>query len=664
MFKLESLTFNNIRCFTESQTVLFSGRDKLIQVDGRNENTGGSSGAGKTTIFLALDYLLGISSIPATVLQSRLTKDPIAVSGIFEVDGKKVEISRSKKHGLTIKCGENEVVSGNVKIAEEKLDELLGIPRKLFKKMVHKHQKEGGFFLEMTAKEVYEFLVNMLGLNRYLDQVDTIGRDIVNSTKTLETTNVEIDSIKANIVDLESIISKKHKPQSSVSKDELEKLGAKILNLEGNLSEIKQAMELAVSEIQPPVKKHDVFDETALNELVAKKTTLNEYVAKITKAMDIVQKDLHDIPHIKKQIQAIKHKVGELEVNLEVLQHSKCPTCEQVWLGDSVNNKIKELTKEIEAQTSAAIPLKKKLEAEPSLLEKQDRLGQMQINTISEMHALSELIAKEQAKKDGHNEALIAQYNQELLKYNEKVGTIKHEFEQKLKDRSEELSQHKTKHSQMSYELESFGAQLDRYNSEIKNLTDLLDSKKAEIIRKSEQIQTLTKRIVVAGEARRLVKTYVLHTFQDTLDSIGDMATDILSAIPNMASSTVYFEGCKENKDGSIKDEITAIVNMDGNNKVPIKSFSGGERTAIDLAVDLAVIDIIESKTGKGADFFVIDEPFDGLDSICKENCLEIIKQVDTNKKIIMVDHSSELKEMVSDVITVIKSGESSTVAS
>ena len=80
VLELISLTFNNIRSFTEKQTVTFADRGKLIQVDGLVEDTGGSSGAGKTTVFLALDYLLGMSDIPATVLQSRLTKETIEVS--------------------------------------------------------------------------------------------------------------------------------------------------------------------------------------------------------------------------------------------------------------------------------------------------------------------------------------------------------------------------------------------------------------------------------------------------------------------------------------------------------------------------------------------------------------------------------------------------------
>ena len=171
------------------------------------------------------------------------------------------------------------------------------------------------------------------------------------------------------------------------------------------------------------------------------------------------------------------------------------------------------------------------------------------------------------------------------------------------------------------------------------------------------------KQLKVAEEAYRLIKTYTIQIFQDTLNLIGDIASDMISNIPNIQNSSIYFEGCKETKSGTIKDEVTPIITLNGHNKIPVKAFSGGEKTAIELAVDLAVIDVIESKAGKGANFFILDEPFNGLDSVCKEACLEVLRQYDTNKKIIMVDHSSELKEMVADVIKIVKDGETSYVA-
>lgn len=81
MLKIKTLKFKNIGRFVTEQVINFATLDGLIQVDGVNNNTNGSSGAGKSTIFQALDYLLGLNDTPLTILQSRLTKEGIWVQG-------------------------------------------------------------------------------------------------------------------------------------------------------------------------------------------------------------------------------------------------------------------------------------------------------------------------------------------------------------------------------------------------------------------------------------------------------------------------------------------------------------------------------------------------------------------------------------------------------
>ena len=71
---------------------------------------------------------------------------------------------------------------------------------------------------------------------------------------------------------------------------------------------------------------------------------------------------------------------------------------------------------------------------------------------------------------------------------------------------------------------------------------------------------------------------------------------------------------------------------------------------------------MIELMTKTGVNFLIIDEGFDGLDSISKIECLEILKSLTTDKKILIVDHSSEVKEMVSDIIKVKRTNEESVI--
>jgi chromosome segregation ATPase len=90
MLKLKSLKFKNVGRFVEWQEIPFDKLGSLIQVDAQNNNTGGSSGSGKSTIFNALDWLLGLSDLSTGTLQSRLTKEGIAVEALFDWDGKQV----------------------------------------------------------------------------------------------------------------------------------------------------------------------------------------------------------------------------------------------------------------------------------------------------------------------------------------------------------------------------------------------------------------------------------------------------------------------------------------------------------------------------------------------------------------------------------------------
>ena len=164
MLKLKKLHLRGVGRFVENQVIDFDSLGTMVQVDGQNNNTKGSSGAGKSTIFNALDYLLGFSDLPTTVLQSRYAKD-IFVKGEFDWDGKDLFIVRGKKDGLIVSV-DGEVKTGSIKLVEEEIDKILAMPRDLFRQILHKRQFSRGFFLNMTPKENYEFLTSCLNLEK------------------------------------------------------------------------------------------------------------------------------------------------------------------------------------------------------------------------------------------------------------------------------------------------------------------------------------------------------------------------------------------------------------------------------------------------------------------------------------------------------------------
>ena len=668
MLKLISLHLNNIRCFDSPQTIKFSDRDKLVQIDGKNENTGGSSGAGKTTIPLGLTYLFGVGDIPATLLQSRLTKEPMEVIGEFLINNNKTIISRSKKNGLSILFPDSPElnVSGNSKLAEEKLDELIGIPRKIFKKIIYKKQKEGGFFLNMTSKEVFDFLVKVLELEGYIDKVDRISEDIRKDDDTIKSIAIKKQLILENTEDLRKILESREKPIKTVSKNEIDNLKVKKNEIEHYLNNVNKQIEEEMGSIKKPkenIATVKTIDDSSLIEL--KKELEEVYVVgeKIENARKDIEFKINSLSFLKKNAKELGETIYKLKKQKEEISKSLCPTCTQKWIGDTADEKIRQLDSEIQSNIDEAITIKKELDNEQEYKTGWSRLLKMYNTNKSEVKFIQSKISEEDIRLAREADKGKREYNLALSEYNDKISKIQSKHDGKVKECMSKLSIVSEEYNKKSVEFNTYSHQLKEYVEENKKISYMIKLKDKEIEELSDQFKALTDKALVGEESKRLIKSFVIQTFQDTLDFVGNMATDILSAIPNMSSSVIYFEPCKETKSGTIKDEVDAIINMDGTNGIPIKSLSGGERTAIDLAVDLAVIDMIENKTGKGADFFIMDEPFDGLDSVCKENCLEILKQIDTNKRIIMVDHSSELKEMVSDVIMVTKNGENSKVS-
>jgi DNA repair exonuclease SbcCD ATPase subunit len=163
-------------------------------------------------------------------------------------------------------------------------------------------------------------------------------------------------------------------------------------------------------------------------------------------------------------------------------------------------------------------------------------------------------------------------------------------------------------------------------------------------------------------ELKRATKSYLSCSFDEALDTISESATRLVRSIPNMANATVQLMGVWETKEGKVKEEVNAVMHLDGDENVDIRSFCGGERSAIDLAVDLSVIELIENKTNKGINCFILDEPFTGLDTVCIEMALEVLKNSNSTKKLIIVDHNPEVKQMVESHILVVRDGLTSQV--
>lgn len=140
------------------------------------------------------------------------------------------------------------------------------------------------------------------------------------------------------------------------------------------------------------------------------------------------------------------------------------------------------------------------------------------------------------------------------------------------------------------------------------------------------------------------------------MDSLVDIFNNKMSAYVSMIwpNATYSIQTYKTNKTGDVKAKFSEELVITGYN-TEIGGLSGGEHKCLSLAMDFAVVDLLESMFSIKVNPIILDEPFDGLDSSNRERVIELLEEIAVNRQIIVIDHASEAKAMFTKVIKVEK---------
>lgn len=685
MIEILSLEFENIGLFTDKQSVSFKDKKDLIQVIAERSDYNGSSGSGKSTIFHAIDYVFGINQIPASALQSRKTKEGISVRIDILWDGEPVSIIRSKKSGLMVqgidpKTKESFSVSGNVDQAEEKIDEIIGLPREVFKKMIHKTQKEGGFFLNLTPSESYKFLVKSLKLEEWLnkevkaaDLLSKIQSEVQKKEFELSVKKSNIENLKATLDGYSNDLLTIIQPEPKQTKN-TESLYSKKEELEGTLffeqQEIRnkrpktpELISVNTEDLEEAKNYLKKEESSKLSELVAKESELKKSLFEkqsIPKTISLLTSKKDDKI---KEILSIKQKIDK------AMGH-ECPTCRQSWKDESIYSYVENLKKEatdlasiVKSTVSEISDLTLKVESLPEI-DKNIKLIQSEISLIKDdyLQKSREIDLKIKEKSNEINK-LNKEFNDKfqlaMNAWHEENSSIKSFYQSKINAIDMEIAAATSYNKMVESEIATYKLQKDTISANLKKAESNYETALKEVQMMESKVSEMIYSMEVIKQTRGAIKSFLNKTFQETLDQIGMEATLKLSKIPNASTSTIRFESFKEVK-GKIKEEVTAFISINGDEDINIKTLSGGERSSIDGAVDLSVYKVIEERSGIGTNWIVLDEPFEGLDTQSRLDYIELLRESNLDKKIIIVDHTNEVKELAEETIKVIRENDKS----
>lgn len=140
------------------------------------------------------------------------------------------------------------------------------------------------------------------------------------------------------------------------------------------------------------------------------------------------------------------------------------------------------------------------------------------------------------------------------------------------------------------------------------------------------------------------------------VDSVVDMFNERVASYVSLVwpNATYELQAFKENKSGDIKAKFSDRLFISGK-AVSIGSLSGGEFRCLSLAVDFAIVDVVENLFGFQISPLFLDEPFEGLDVVNREKVIDLLDKLSVSRQVWIIDHASEAKSMFSDVLRIEK---------
>jgi DNA repair exonuclease SbcCD ATPase subunit len=672
VLKQKYLKFKGIGRFVEEQTITFETLSKFVQLGGQNNNTKGSSGAGKSTVFMAEDYLFGISNRPGTVLKSRLSDDGIWVEGLFDYDGKVLLITRGKKLCITI---DGVPTIGNSEKTEEELDRIIGMPRKLFGRLLHKRQKEGGFFLDMVPSDMNNFLMSALDLNSYKKKIQIADDKIAELIEKKESNVTKLTAARSALKATEdATLSLGLPPVKDIDQ-------SLVLELKGKADKSANALAAAVSHAKVeeahvtssrPHITSSSFDRSVIEKLEKKHSEAQAVI----RTAQVQERDRQNqaklkMNEYKNQLAKLDNLVRDGNAALQAatvaaeqikkIRLGKCYTCGHDWVDSKEETKIINSIKTFREMIAAGNQAAPQITPLAILINQTlDETVPREVDTREvqrELDSYEFQLVQERQKESEHRQTENKKNKELLSAFETRESEMRARHRETLDQARGQSDIDRRAFEAALGRLKAYEAARARHDTSLTSLKAQEASYGTKILDLMAEAKLVVKELEMAEELKRGLKSYLSCSFDEALETISENATKLIRHIPNMANATIQLTGVKETQDGKIKEEVTAIIHMDGEENVPIKSLCGGERTATDLAIDLSVIDMLESKANKGIDLFILDEPFDGLDTVCIEMALEVLKNSNSNKRLIIVDHNPEVKEMVESRLVVVRDG-------
>lgn len=609
-----------------SAEVELSGQG-LVLVQGKNNDDPAfdSNGAGKSSVFELLVWILFDKTVRGLsgdeVVNRNIGKNCVGfLDFVDDSDNSTYRIARYRKHSehknnaYIFKNGTN-ITPKSTKDANKMIETIFQIDYTSFTNSILFGQGLVKMFSVATDKEKKEILEKMLQMEDIKKCLDIAKKRLSEKNEELsrnETTANRIENLISEIETTIKSLQTAEKEQAEKTQREIEELTEELQEAEKELEQFKvttdsdrlEALELIKAKLDKKVKSFKQYEDAKFN----------------------IQSEISSLKSQAKRIVKESEKLVEEAEEIASGVNKTCPTC-----GQSIAD-----TKEaIEEALGHIVKKRKELRKERKELEEK----------VTELQEDFEKIEEVLSKKDAYVEKLdevkgeISQITASV-RAEENLRKSLHNNVTRIKSSIERLEKEKGK----TYE--ALINQKEEQLTEQQKALKELQSQKGSLAVEVEMLK-----FWVDGFGNTGIKSYLLDSVTPFLNK---RANHYLS---KLAGSTMMVEFSTQTRlaSGELRDkfEIRLLNSVGGDSYT---SNSEGEKRRIDLAISLALQDLVRSRSNGRLNILLYDEIFDSLDSVGSENAITLLNEMQNEvETIFVITHNDILKSYFDRYLIVTK---------
>ena len=585
MITLKTLKWSNCFSYGESNELDLSDT-KLTQILGSN-------GVGKSSIPLILEEVLfnkNSKGIKKADIPNRELNNGYSIYLSFSKGGDEYEIDLQRKSSLKVKFLKNEedIGSHTATNTYKSIQEVLGIDFKTFSQVVYQNTNASLNFLTATDANRKKFLIDLLGLEKYVKLFDVFkdaSREVEQEFATLEGRISTIEKWLENnrLTDTTPRELVKVPKMSSDDEEELSSLMAEIKNISSTNRQISQNNQY---------KK--LLKEINISEINAIKAS-----------------EFQSYDELQSQLGAIAGSIGSSEKIIRKMENLEnvCPTCEQ-----SVDYDFKE--KHISGE-------KEKIKIE------KDRQNDIQkkIKEIQENNEKFKLKSTKQKEwedlyrsVDDSLPSLLVDEEELKIRVTQvrnRIATQKNDIE-KLQRENEARSAYNAKIEVISEQTKEFEKQLEEVSTRYSRIAERKGN--LEILKKAFSTNGL-----IAYKIENLVK------------ELEELTSEYLAELSD-GRFTLNF---------AVNNDKLNVEITDNGNIIDILALSSGELARVNTATLLAIRKLMSSLSSSRINVLFLDEVMTVLDEVGKEKLVEVLLEEELNTYLVNHGWSHPLLEKV-----------------